>query len=186
MKKYDFRFDTKLVKTFVGKAFKKYKHAEFLYTNSVTGIVGFEINGVVYKLTDEYEAVDFLALDDEATLFQISESNWNDIDSRINTNINEFNVDEIINKVILVNDHTVINIENKTAYDMLDTKAIIFCFDNHEVCFAKQDCWFSQEIEVYKGYNLIEKIGDGKGILEDFESDELKNAFVERTFVQIN
>ena len=66
-----------------------------------------------------------------------------------------------------------------------DTKAMIFCFENHELCFAKQDCWFSQEIEIYKGHDLLAKIGDGNDILDDFDEDETKKAFVERTIVEI-
>lgn len=89
MKQYDFRFNTALIQSFVGKTLTKYKHAEFMYTNSVTGIVGLEINDVVYALTNEYEAIDFLSLDDEATIFRISKSKWNNIDSMINNDINE-------------------------------------------------------------------------------------------------
>lgn len=185
MKQYDFRFDTALIKSFVGQTLTKYKHADFMYTNSVTGIIGLEINDVTYELTNEYETMDFLTLDDEATVFRISKTEWNHVDSMINHDINETNVGEIIKKVILVNDHTIVNVEQNVAYDMRDTKAIIFCFENHEICFVKQDCWFSQEIEIYKGYNLFEKIGDGKGILEDFAADDTKNAFVERALVEI-
>lgn len=185
MIQYDFRFDTTLIKSFVGKYMEKYKHAEFMYTNSVTGILGFEVDNVVYELTNEYDAMDFLTLDDEATVFRVSKTEWNNVDSMINNDINEITVGEIIKKVILVNDHTTIKVDENVAYDMWDTKAIIFCFENHEICFAKQDCWFSQEIEIYKGYNLLEKIDYGKSILEDFNTDDTKNAFIERTIIEL-
>ena len=89
MKKYDFRFNTTLIKSFLGKNFTKYKHATFMYTNSVTGIVGFEIDDNVYELTNEYEAMDFLTLDGESTVFQISKTKWDKVESMINNNINE-------------------------------------------------------------------------------------------------
>lgn len=38
MKQYDFRFDTKLIKSVIGKTFTKYKHAEFIVTDSAAGI----------------------------------------------------------------------------------------------------------------------------------------------------
>lgn len=38
MKQYDFRFDTKLIKSFIGKTFTKHKYADFIVTDSVTGI----------------------------------------------------------------------------------------------------------------------------------------------------
>lgn len=185
MKKYDFRFNTTLIKSFLGKNFTKYKHATFMYTNSVTGIVGFEIDDNVYELTNEYEAMDFLTLDGESTVFQISKTKWDKVESMINNDINESTINEKIQKVILVNDHTTLKIEQNVAYDMWDTKAIIFCFNNHELCFAKQDCWFSQEIEIYKGHDLLKKTGDGKNLLEDFEANETKFACVERSIVEI-
>ena len=46
MKQYDFRFDTKLIKSFLGKIFKKYKHADVIVTESVTGILEFEITRI--------------------------------------------------------------------------------------------------------------------------------------------
>lgn len=185
MKQYDFRFDTALIESFIGKTLTKYKHAEFMYTNSVTAVLGLEIEDVVYKLTNEFETIDFFTLDGEATIFRITKAKWNTIDSMINNDINEINVGETIKKILLVNDHTTLNIDKNMAYDMWDTKAIIFCFENHEICFAKQDCWFSQEIEIYKGHDLLEKIGDGSSILDDFCEDKTKKALVERAIVEI-
>lgn len=185
MKKYDFRFDITLIKSFVGRTLTKYMHADFIYTNSVTGILGFQIGNDVYELTNEYETMDFLSLDNESTVFRISATRWDKVESMINNGINETSVNEIIRKIILVNDHTTIKIGQNVKYDMWDTKVIIFCFEKNEICFMKQDCWFSQEIEIYKGHDLLEKIGNGKGILEDFSVDNTKNAFVERTIVEI-
>lgn len=38
MKQYDFRFDTKLIKSVIGKTLTKYKYADFIVTDSVIGI----------------------------------------------------------------------------------------------------------------------------------------------------
>lgn len=182
MKQYDFRFDETLIRSFIGRILTKYEHAECIHTNSVTGILGFKIDAQVFELTNEYEGIDFFTLDNEATIFRISKSEWNRIETSINKEINETDVNEKITKVVLVNDHTTLHINQNAEYDMWDTKAIIFYFENFEICFAKQDCWFSQEIEIYKGYNLIEKVGDGKDILSDFNTNDSKSIYVERSF----
>ena len=52
MKQYDFRFDTELIKSFIGNTSTKYKHADFIVTDSVTGILGFEINQQVFELVN--------------------------------------------------------------------------------------------------------------------------------------
>ncbi len=185
MKQYDFRFNLSLIKSFVGKKLTKYKHADFIYTNSVTGVLGFEVDNCIYELTNDYEAFDFLTLDDEATVFRISKTEWKDAESLMNNDINETSINEKIQKIILINDHTILSIDHNLEYDMWDTKAIVFYFKDYEICFVKQDCWFSQEIEIYKGYNLIEKCGDGKDILEDFNDNDSKSISVERNLIEV-
>ena len=178
MKQYDFRFDTELIKSLIGKTFLTYKHADFIVTDSVTGIIGFEINHQVFELVNDYEALDYFGLDGEATILSIYKSNWTEVESRFNNDIKETYIDEAVQKVLLVNDHTF-----SKNYDMWETKAIVFCFKNFEICFEKQDCWFSMEIETHKGHDLLNMIDDGKDILNDFDG----NLFVtiERTILEI-
>lgn len=178
MKQYDFRFDTGLIKSFIGKTFLIYKHADFIVTDSVTGIIGFEINHQVFELVNDYEALDYFGLDGEATILSISQSNWTEVEPRFNNDIKETHIDEVVQKVILVNDHTVLK-----DYDMWETKAIVFYFDGFELCFEKQGCWFSMEIVIHKGYDTLNVIDDGKDILNDF--DRSTSISIERTIVEI-
>ena len=178
MKQYDFRFDTELIKSLIGNTFTKYKHADFIIADSVTGILGFEINQQVFELVNDYGALDYFGLDDEATILSISKSNWTEVEPRFNNDIKETYIDEVVQKVVLVNDHTF-----SENYDMWETKAIIFCFESLELCFEKQDCWFSMEIEIHKGYDTLNVIDDGKDILNDF--DENSSVTIERTIVDI-
>lgn len=96
MKQYDFRFDTKLIKSFLGKIFTKYKHADFIVTDSVTGILGIEINQQVFELVNNYEELDYFGLDGEATILSISKSNWTEVESRFNNDIKETYIDEVV------------------------------------------------------------------------------------------
>lgn len=178
MKQYDFRFDTELIKSLIGKTFLTYKHADFIVTDSVTGIIGFEINHQVFELVNDYEALDYFGLDGEATILSIYKSNWTEVESRFNNDIKETYIDEAVQKVILVNDHTF-----SKNYDMWETKAIVFCFKNFEICFEKQDYWFSMEIEIHKERDTLNVIDDGKDILNDF--DENSSVTIERTIVEI-
>lgn len=178
MKQYDFRFDTELIKSLIGKTFLTYKHADFIVTDSVTGIIGFEINHQVFELVNDYEGLDYFGLDGEATILSIYKSNWTEVESRFNNDIKETYIDEAVQKVILVNDHTF-----SKNYDMWETKAIVFCFKNFEICFEKQDCWFSMEIEIHKERDTLNVIDDGKDILNDF--DENSSVTIERTIVEI-
>ena len=178
MKQYDFRFDTELIKSFIGNTFTKYKHADFIIADSVTGILGFEINQQVFELVNDYEALDYFGLDGEATILSISQSNWTEVEPRFNNDIKEIYINEPVQKVVLVNDHTF-----SENYDMWETKVIVFYFDGFELCFEKQDCWFSMEIEIHKGHDTLNVIDDGKDILNDF--DRNTSISIERTIVEI-
>lgn len=78
-----------MIKSLIGKTFTKYKHADFIITDSGTGILGFEINQQVFKLVNDYEALDYFGLDGEATILSISTSNWTAVESRFNNDIKE-------------------------------------------------------------------------------------------------
>lgn len=132
----------------------------------------------VFELVNNYEALDYFSLDGEATILSISAANWTEVESMINDDIKETYVNALVQKVILVNDHTF-----SKNYDMWETKAIVFCFENFEICFEKQDCWFSMEIEIHKGHDSLNMIDDGKDILNDF--DENPSVTIERTIVEI-
>lgn len=184
MYKNDNRFSIKVIKSLIGKNFIKYKHINSIFTNSVTGLLEFEIDDHIYILSNEYEHIDYLSLDNEAVIFRISKTDRNTIDSIINNDINEIIVNEVIKKIILVNDHITVKTDENTTYDIWETKAIIFYFNNYELCFSKQDCWFSQEIEIYKGNDVFNYISDGKDILNDFDKET--QITIERTIIPID
>ena len=54
---------------------------------------------------NDYEALDYFGLDGEATIL-ISTSNWTEVESRFNNDIKETYINALVQKVILVNDHT--------------------------------------------------------------------------------
>jgi len=62
--------------------------------------------------------------------------------------------------------------DNEMKYDWWETRAIIFKFADRELAFEKQACWFSQEIVINRGYDLIDKLEDGKQIEENFEESD--------------
>lgn len=168
----DNRIDKQILSTFIGRTFNSYQHDEFLYTNTVTGIVGFKIDDKYYKLTNEYEKVDFLGLDNEATVSNFVECDLEEIKSLTESDMIEFSIGESIASITQVNDHYEVFADNEMKYDWWETRAIIFKFADRELAFEKQACWFSQEIVINRGYDLIDKLEDGKQIEEDFEESD--------------
>lgn len=67
MRTYDFRFDTKLIQSFVGLQMISYK-----CTDSMSEMVDIQIGDNVYCLTNEYEEYDFFSLENENTVYRLS------------------------------------------------------------------------------------------------------------------
>lgn len=184
MIKHDYRFDSRLFSSFIGKIFNKYKHQKFLYTNTVTMFLGFMIDDKSFKMSNDFEAVDYMGIEDEATICRISNEDWYDI-LNDQKDVIETQVNQEIKKIALINDHFSAYSNNKQEYDWWETRAVIFNFGEFELSFEKQDSYFSMEIEVNKGYDLISKISDGKFILKDFEQSPEKTIKVDREIVEL-
>ena len=178
MKKYDYRFDTNLLQSFIGQTFQFYKHKKFMYTNTVSVWLEFMIKNRLFRLNNDFEEIDYFGWDDEATICQLEEVDTSD--SNNEEDVVDTNVQEKIESIVLVDDHFCLTCYGKPEYDFWETRAIIFKFKEYEISFEKQDSWFSLEIEMNRGYNLIDKIEDEKFILEDFNQIDQQKLFVER------
>jgi hypothetical protein len=180
----DYRFDQNLFKSFIGKTFNKYKHERFLFTNTVTLYLGFMIDNISYEISNDYEAVDFLDLDGEATICRINQKPWPEILSN-DDKVIETEIEKTIKSITIINDNFISKSYGKINYDWWETRAIIFNFGELEVSFEKTDCPFSMEIEVNKGYDLINKVEDGKFIISDFEQSDEQTIEVNREIIKL-
>ncbi len=77
MKTIDMRFNTDLIRSWIGKKFNKYKCDAFEFTNSVTQIVGLYIEDEVYALTNVQEAVDYFGTTEDMAVAKLSASEEN-------------------------------------------------------------------------------------------------------------
>lgn len=168
MRTYDFRFDTKLIQSFVGLQMISYK-----CTDSMAEMVDIQIGDDAYCLTNEYEEYDYFSLENENTVYRLSKSYGNSFE---NVQMMK-SVDQIISKVLLVNEHITLEKNERLSYDMWNTKAIIFDLNDYELCFMKKDCWLSEKIEILKGKDLLDKIRYDQGILDEFI--DMKDGIVE-------
>ena len=180
----DYRFNQDLFKSFIGKTFNKYKHERFLFTNTVALYLGFMIDNKSYEISNDFEAVDFLDIDGEATICRINQKPWSEILSN-NDRVIETEIEKTIKSITIINDNFISRSYGKINYDWWETRAIIFNFGELEVSFEKQDCFFSMEIEINKGYDLINKVEDGKFIISDFEQSDEQTIEVNREIIKL-
>lgn len=95
MKTIDMRFDSNIFKQMTGQTFNKYRSDEFVFNNSVTGIIGIFVDEKVYEFRNEQKSVDYFGEQDDYAVFGIKECYENEIKSffddteQIDTPINQ-------------------------------------------------------------------------------------------------
>ena len=170
MKKLDMRFDEITFKNFIGQTFHKYRCDPIVYTSSVTQIVGLYIGDEVYKMPNVQEPVDYYGNMDDVAICRFIKAKVADIHSalegvaQIDTPING-----CIEKVVLVNENQQVFENGTQTYDVWLTRGVIFMVDGREISFEKQNWPYSEEINIERGYNLIDKFGDVRDFSEDWD-----------------
>ncbi len=170
MKTIDMRFDNTLLREMLGKEFHKYRCDRFEFINSVTQLVGLYIEDKIYSLTNIQEPVDYFGYIDDIGVFKIQQAHDSDIQSAFE-NVDQIDtpVQECIYRIILVNDCQKVS-SNHVQYEMRLTRAIIFDFGSHQISFEKDYVPFSEEIEIRRGYNLIDTLSSEKKFLEEWDA----------------
>ena len=86
--------------------------------------------------------------------------------------IEERYYDSIIKKITVVNEHQQLFNQGIQTYDVYVTRAIIFEMeDGGEISFEK-DIWFSEEINIRRGHDLIDKLSSTDSFAENWEGIE--------------
>ena len=148
----DFRLNESLFLSLIGKSFKKYRCDSFEYTNSVTGVVGIYIGDKTFELRNEQKSIQYFDSVDDIAVWSIKEAN--DIRSFFeDTDQIDTPVDEIVNKITLVNEHQKVKIYDD-IYEMWITRAILFHLETKDIYFEKDNTAFSEEIEIKRGHDL--------------------------------
>jgi hypothetical protein len=174
MKKFDYRIDEKKLKQYINQEFKKFRCEKFLFTNSVLEVVGLYINDDLLTLNNEEQLVDYFGILEDVPIFSLrTKSNNQEKIAEIEDNM----IDRIVNKrivsITIVNEHQIMIYKTKPKYDVWITRAIIFKLDDlEEICFEKDSVWFSEEIVVNRGHNLINILDGTNKFIETMEMEE--------------
>ena len=178
----DIRLNQTIFKQMINKSFIKYKCDPFVFTNSVTGIVGLYIGDKIFQLKNEQKEFHYFNSVDDISLWQITESKASDIQSAfIDINQIETPIEQIIKKITLVNEQQIAFI-NEQCYSLWITRAIIFHLENRDIYFEKDNTAFSEEIIIKRGHNLLEEFPKRNDyFLDEWNSNvvpEVKTEFI--------
>ncbi len=171
MKTIDIRFDEQekhLLRSLIGKRLKSYRHDEFRFTPTSTQAVQIEMEGdAPYYLYSFAEEQDYYGVNEDVAVWSFSDVKLPIIDKKqfIMTPVGE----EIKNiHLVQENQRTYENSEQK--YNVWLTRGIILDMGENQIAFEK-DRWFSEEIIVHKGYDLVDQFASTNDFGKDWDSD---------------
>ena len=175
MKTVDIRFGGETMQTLqslIGQQFDGMKHDPFIHVPSVYGIVGLFIGGHTFKLTNLVEVLDYYGQLEDVAVFRFEPTKPDDIKTFVdNGEMIDFPVRSRIKEIQVVNENQRLFHREKQTYDVYTVRGLIFVLeDGHEISFEKP-IWFSEEIYIQKGYDLIEKLSPTDEFGEGWEGD---------------
>lgn len=175
-----------ILKKSIGKSFDNYKTNPFENLASVYGIVGLKIAGKYLKLTNFTVPMKRYGIAEDVAVMKLEECFASDIKTCIiDGKMIEHPVNSQITKVVVVNEKQTLEKSMGEKYVMYLTRAIIYTMeDGLEIAFEKP-VWFSEMINIKRGYNLLNQIVAIDIFLEEWEDCEGCQASCERTTIEL-
>lgn len=170
MKRIDMRFDSSILKEWIGKEFIKYKCDAFEFTNSVTQIVGLYIGNDIFAITNIQEPVDYYGFTEDIAVGRLSKAKEEDIKSAFkDVEMVSAPIEDNISSITLVNECQRMYKDRELTYEVWLTRAIIIEAGGLEISFEKDTVPFSEEIIIQRGRDLAKKRDDNDDFLQEWD-----------------
>lgn len=159
-----------MFKEMFGKKLISIMHDPFVYTNSVYGIVGLNIDNSFYKISNKIQVRDYFGSDEDVAIFDIMKSDREHIHSYIEgVEMIDMPVNQLIKHIDIVNEHQQLFEQEQQTYDVWITRGIVIeLTDGLEISFEKE-IWFSEDISIERGYKLIDKLFPTSRVEEEWD-----------------
>ena len=169
MKTIDIRLkndEVQRLKALIGTRLMSIQHDLFQFTPSSTQAVQLEAEGTeplyLYSFT---EPQDYYGSQEDVAVWSFTDKRYPMVEQK------EFvktPVDEMITGITLVQENQRLYFGTEQTDNVWVTRGIIFEFGEHQIAFEKA-IWFSEEIYIHKGYDLIRQFKPAEDFCDDWE-----------------
>lgn len=175
MKCTDIRLDNHSIteiKNMLGKKMTKYMCDPFAYSTSVYGIVGVCFENAAYKFTNITKTMDHYGTMEDVAVFKLDSTQEQDICSMIKgETMISIPVNENVINIEVVNEHQKLFQNNTQTYETWVTRGVIFTFESGIQLSLEKNVWFSEDITIERGYDLIQKFSPVEEFIENWEGE---------------
>lgn len=148
---------------FIGQMMISVKHDEFHFVNASSQVVGLETEGGMTFLYSFTEPLDYYGSIEDVAVWELSDVEYKFIKEK---NFMSSPVNERIKEIQVIQEHQRLFEGGRQTYDVWVTRGIIFDFGEHQYSFEKP-VWFSTDIYIRKGYDLIGKFASTNQFIND-------------------
>lgn len=157
------REEIELLKSLINKKLVSIKHDSFIYTNSSFVKVSFYFeDGSIFQLANRIVGVDdFFGEDEDVAKFTFQKCEEKDTETEFTggnyPKIITSPINLKIKDIILINENVKTYEKKELTYEFDYVKGIIFRFEGIDYLFQR-NIWFSEDIFIFKGANVMNKI----------------------------
>lgn len=143
----------RILQSVIGKTINRIEHDEFMFTNTSSQAVKFVSEEGTFYLYSFTETLDYYGSEEDVAVWSVEKQEYPFIGDK---NFISMPIKEKVSAIHLLQEHQMLFEHSRQTYDVWLTRGIIIDFGDHEVAFEKP-VWFSEDIVIWKGYNLEEK-----------------------------
>ncbi len=155
MKTIDIRLNTdarQILGSCIGKSLSSMEHDEFFFTNSSSQAVRLNIDSKKIYIYSFTEQLDYFGSLEDVAVWSVERVELPIIQKK---SFIEIPILHAVTDVILVQENQSLFEQETQLYDVWITRGIILELDDLQIAFEKP-IWFSEDIIIRRGYDLIE------------------------------
>lgn len=152
------------LKSIVGKQLISINHDPFVFSNTSSQIVQINTNSDTFYLYSFTEPIDHFGATEDVAVWSFESERYRSVDRK---KFIETPFKETIKSVSVIQENQQLCKSDEILYDVWLTRGIIIDFGEHQLSFEKS-VWFSEDIRIQKGYELINKFTP----VADFVNDD--------------
>lgn len=158
-----------MLQNLVGKELKAIYHDKFDFISSSSQMIGFESENLVFYLYSFVEPLDYFGSTEDVAVCSIETKKYPMAESK---DLIKTPILQTVKRIQVIQENQRLYKNNVQIYDVWLTRGIIIDFGDRQISFEKA-VWFSEEIYIQKGYNLIEKFSSADSFVANEWNDEL-------------
>ena len=175
--------ELEFLKTLVGKKFDSFFCDKFTFNTMAYGIIYFKIGTKEFSITNLQEPIDCLGDIEDGGVFKINYDVKERKSLLENIELIKHSVNSKIKNIYIVNDKQSIE-SNNELYEYETTVGFIFeVEDNYQIGFERT-VFFSEDINVIQGYEIVNKFVSVDELLEQYDKEY--NPKCSREIIKIN